>query len=515
MTWPAQVRHVFVRNAIDTRLTLAIGIALIVVITVLAVTGQVLSFGTALVLDYAVRIALLLHVALVIEADPPPTPGGFWATQPRLPSAVATAKLLHVLLVLLLLTAAALVTHVAWHFGSEALWPALGAQFRHATITILPVLLLASLFPSQPRSGIGAAMIGLSYGNLAEQESRSGVSMMRPVWQVVERLPMWAWIPVFVVLIAVFFWRYRRAEMPRRAGIPLTTLVLVPYALLLQRDDVARGQTPTIDATPTLSLTVEPRGDYLAFELQAPQGLPGDAYRLVDWRMVATRKDGTIVQLRGYDEVLHRADDRRAIVRTAGDSLHVIGAPFLSMHDSSSFHDIVGSYSIVGSANFDDVVSARLEGTIESYRMVEVDRFPLRNGLARLQDGRRAALTVYPADTAGPRIALRTKWLAGTTGGRALSFALVNPIQRALLPLRIADSDYHGMGSKRLGFGVMGYDYTFRPAIWTLPIPPVDSAWMAGAEFVVGAPVRAGTMRVSVAGVVTPDSAGALRRRSR
>ncbi len=72
-----------------------------------------------------------------------------------------------------------------------------------------------------------------------------------------------------------------------------------------------------------------------------------------------------------------------------------------------------------------------------------------------------------------------------------------------MLPLRVEGSEFFGIGRMKMGFDVRAHDYTLRPAIWTLPIPPVDSAWLAGAALVVGSPVRSGAVRIRVDGAVT------------
>ncbi len=526
MTWTAQVRHVFLRNLADTWISLAVAVALVAVVAALAVRGQVDDIWSGILLDYAVRLAILIHLALVVQCDPPPYAGSFWATQPREPSAVVTAKFVHALMVLGVLIAAWLVVQSAWHFSGAVGWDAFRAQLRYAAVLVIPVMAMASLFPAKPRAAFGAAFFCLTYGNVAETASRSGVSSMSPLMHGIDILPPWIWVPVIASLCALIVWRYGRVELPPRMELSMMALSIFPFALLLGGKGAPRLRVDDLGAAPSLSLSLETRGDYLSFELQAPRGLPGDAYRLVDWVVIATRRDGSLVRLKGSDDIIRRNVGRRGIVHLAGDSLRIIGGDFLSMHDSASFHDIVGSFGLFDDTNLDDVVSARLEGVIESYRMEQVDRFPLRNGLVLLRDGRRAELTMLRADTAGPGLLLRTKWLGGTgveraawpvaTGMRAseLSFALANPARGSMLPLRVVDSEYFGMGATQLGFGVRAYDYTLRPAIWTIPIPAVDSAWLASADVVVGSPVLTGAIRIRVDGVASaPSSRRAYRSR--
>jgi hypothetical protein len=514
MTWARQVRHVFVRNIADTWESLAVAVGCIALVAAQAALGWVDEFWIGVLVDYAVRLSILFHLAHVVQRDPPPQPGSFWATQPRRSTAVATAKLLQVILIVTIVTASSLIVHSTWGFSGAAQLAALNAQLAYVVILSLAVIMTVALTPAGQRATIGATLLCLSYSTLADQESRSQM-LPGSIREVIDTLPSWIWLLLMAMIVGVFVWRYGRAQLPRHADWPVMALAILPFSLLIRGDPIPRSAVAAVSSAPPLALVLEARSDYLVFDLVAQHGLPGDAYRLVNWSMFATRRDGSAVTLDGFDDILRRDDGRSAVVRPRGDSLHIIGGKFLDMHDSTSFHNLAGSYGVFANDNLGDVVSARLHGTIESYRVAEIDRFPLRSGDAMLHDGHRATLTMLTADTAGPGILLDTKWLSGTTQTRAawpltpgwrareLSFALVNRARGSVLPLRITQSDQSGIGALKIGFGVNEIAYTLRPAIWTPERPSVDSAWLADAEMIVGTPVLVGAVRIEVAGGVT------------
>jgi hypothetical protein len=513
MAWAAQVRHVFARNLADTQVTLAVVIVALTVVATRTVLGVADDFWFDTLSDYGLRLAILFHLASVVQSDPPPTPNSFWATQPREPSAVATAKLLHGVLVLIMLVIAMLIVQGEWHVSGAPRWSDLVVSLTRFVAIVLPVLFIATMYTEASMGRFGAAMLCVSYGNVASMSSESAFELA--LIRASDVLTIWVWIPLSVGIAALVFWRYRHAEQLRAAtGVLGLLLVLSPFALLSRGSGPPPLQVATSSTAPALSMTVVPDDDYLRFELHAPRGLPGDLYRLTNWAMIVTRKNGSTVRLDGFDDVLERRDGRTAAVRLAGDSLPVIGGEFMRMDDSASFRTLVGAHGRITNDDLAGIVVARLEGTIQSYRVNEVDRFPLQNGLAFLKDGRRAALSVTAPDTAGPRISLRTKWLGHSVARRSawpvayrldsqhLSFALINNARGTMLPLRSDSDGWIGTSRQQLGFGASAYNFTLRPRIWTLPKPPVDSAWLAGAELVVGAPVPTSAVRIAVNGVV-------------
>ena len=527
MTWAVQVRHVFMRSLGDTQLSLAVAVVLLTVAVTRTVLGIASDFWLDLLCDYGVRLAILFHLASVVLSDPPPHPTSFWATQPREPSAVATAKLLHGLLMLLMLVTATLIVQSAWHFSGMQRLLTLDAWLTPLVAIALPALVWSAFSIPSRKAVFTSAFLLFNYGNLfnGSQDFLSHTAVGSAFIRLADVLTVWAWLPLSAALAGLLVWRYRQADLQGHfSELFAVVLCLTPFALLMRGTGVLPLRVADASTVPPLSMTVFPGSDYVWFELHAPRGLPGDAYRLVNWALILTRKDGSTTRLDGSDLVLSRRDGRTATVRLAGDSLPVIGEASVRMSDSAGFRDLVSSDGQLTPENISGIVAARLEGTIESYNLSEVDRLPLRNGLAFLENGRRAAVTIMAPDAAGPRISLRTKWLGNSIirhaawpvnnrmDHRHLGFALINTTRGSMLPLRLAEDGWIGTSRQQLGFGVSGFNYTLRPAIWTLPIPPVDSAWLAGAELVVGTPVFTSAVRISVNGIVEQPAPGRTRR---
>ena len=523
MPWRAQVWHVFRQSFADSRVSVAVVVIALAVIVTRSRLGLVDDLWIDMLSDTGVRFAIAFHLSTVIRRNYPSDPVTFWSTQPREPTAVATAVLLHGLLMLVMLSTATVVTQSEWKVGAGTQLPELTELLPVYLFVIMPALVFAMFYPptKMKMTALVPAMLVMNFGNISRIPADTSYhsSWSTAITRVADALTIWAWLPLTACLAALLIWRYRQAEV--RSVAPLYSafvLALVPFALLARGTSAPTHHITPASSAPPLSMTVMPDSDFIRFELHAPRGLPGDTYKLVNWALVVTGTDGKTTRLEGFDDVLSRSDNRMAAVRLSGDSLAIIGGAFARMSDSAGFRDLVGAYNDMSPTEVSGIVAARLEGTIESYRIDEVDRLPLRNGLAFLRNGRRAAMRITAPDTAGPRITVRTRWLGHSRARiaawpvaygmdyRHLSFALVNTSRASMLPLRHTDNDWVGTSRQQLGFGVSGYDYQLRPSIWTLPKPPIDSAWLANAELVVGAPSFLSATRISVIGSIASPS---------
>lgn len=511
MPWIAQVGHVFRRNLADTWVSLTVVVTMVAVFAVRAVIGHRNGYLIEMLLDTGMRFAVVFHLALVVHRDPPPQPASFWATQPRTPSAVATAKVLHALLILAVVLMGTIVVQAAWQVDGEMQRSALALLTRYMAALLLSVLVFAALMPAVPRAAFGAAILPFTYSSLTDNQDRPGMSwpVLDAIFGFLEALPSAVFVSLSVILVGLFAWRYHRAELSKAMSWMFMLAALAPFALNMSTQPSSRDRSGTRLTTPPLAVTFEPRDDFVRLAFNAPRGLPGDLFRLVEWSVSGTHPDGTAYRLDGYEEVFGRQGREHPIVRLDGDVPRTIGDSTVALIDSATFRAFASTLGSDVRRSLRDIVSARVTGLIEAHEVREVERLPLRDGLAFLRDGRRVELTILPHDTSGPGISVRTSWLGDAVavwpvpqGLRAshVSFALVNRIDGSMLPLRIADDTYHGPAALKLGFGVGAFDYELRPLTWTPSAPAVDSTWLASAELVVGAPVFTGSFTIDVEG---------------
>lgn len=156
MTWFQQVRHVFVRDLRRSAVVLSVYVALLGIAVARAVEwpGAIHSFQQPMVLFVGLSAAVI--IARVVLADSPTRITAFWALQPLQSSAVATAKLLYVLVLLVLCAAAVVLALTSWDLPALAIDSAAIRVFP-VTLLLLGTALIASACVSRIAVGIVAA----------------------------------------------------------------------------------------------------------------------------------------------------------------------------------------------------------------------------------------------------------------------------------------------------------------------------------------------------------------------
>lgn len=526
MTWPSQVRHVFVRDLRESWQSLAIVAVSIAVPMVLSVRAVSLSLGADMTIETLKTVVILHHLAQSVTTDPPQGSGSFWRTQPLDGSAVAVAKLLHVGLLLLVLAIALRISHVAWNIAGDNSNSIIATTMMTTVGRLLPVLLAASLYGAVPRAAFSVTMLCYVYGRFVQDLPDSffrwpgKAGMLEAVYQA----PDWIRYAVLLGAASVLIWRYRLTEVSRRQKAIVVLATVAPFGVLISRPSALGAPTANTSEAPRIEMSGGADHGYARMVLRAPNGLPFDRHRLVDVTVTAELRNGSRITLSPYDSDLNRRDQREAPIRLADGASTVFGDFLMDLRTSSEYHVVASLRDSRDEKRFrDSVVRYILDGTLLSYALEEIDRVPVRGGQVARRDGRSIMVTFAPSDSTGLLVGLTTKWLTRDERQRSawpdqpasafdLAFALVNRDSRAMLPLRRDVNDGSNRSGSSMGLSVAEVGYTLTPYAWAAGRPHVDPAWLARSELVVGAPVLMSAVRIHVEGAPRADAAMGVTR---
>ena len=176
MSWWSQVRHVFTRDLRRTWMSLGIFIATLCVAVARAVEWPPLMRDATVGVGILVVMCAAVVVARAVLADEPMRADAFWAIQPLHASAVATSKLVYVLLLLMLCALAVLVTRSAWNLPPLEIEMASIGLFPVLTLILLGVAIVAAVCIDFTRACVAVvAAIGIaSLSDMREWEMTPG-----------------------------------------------------------------------------------------------------------------------------------------------------------------------------------------------------------------------------------------------------------------------------------------------------------------------------------------------------
>ena len=517
MIWRRQVWHVFRKDCRAAWPVYAVLVALVFANALVAAARgpriDPVTSGVWLMMLLVYAIAAV--TAVVLRADLVASPTAFWATLPIAPSAMATAKLAAIAVIIITMTGAVVATAVQWHTG---------AAFILATLPRLAGTVLA------------ASGLGLAYGITSKERPQFGwvmfVVLQAWIWGNVLKGEQGAtWVPrlisampsvMWLAVAALFVWAYRRLYVAREAPLRLQALVgcaaLAPWLMLVRSASVPPrvAPAPMSNVMSARALWNPATEDRLEIAITTGDADTGRMRALEDGVVIAELRDGTTVRLPLHEEHLERLDHRVPPVVPASGAPAVIGS--LPPRTDSVRHESFWVSHQTAPTPVHDVVRFIVEGRLVDYEVREVDRFPVRPVETPPRDGllTTVRLSRSSADTAGPRIQLDARWLRMPERQKSpwalppalsfwhLAFSLVSPELEQELPLRVTNTDGFAGGYGIPGLHASDLQWTLRPVTWSIGRPPVSGEWLERALVLVGTPVFHSAVRVRAIATISP-----------
>lgn len=498
MTWSRQVWHVFRKDLRTNRVIGIVALVMLLAMSAASLRGFDPNSFQLLIASSMLPGVLFVYMIQPVFFDQPARGDVFWATQPLRPDAVAAAKLLHILLVILLLAIGMAAVLIAWRVDATAVPRLVGAKVGTLLCIAIPAAHFATLALDRAgnagmktRLAFAAAIILIPLA-LAERSSRM-------VQQVVTGIPTVVYALALLAAIGLLVRTYQLRERSRTVSVAST----ICCALLLAstfRDAAARPEkAPGSAGIGAVSFTPSfDRNEGLRLRITIAQDDPGTVQALADATVTAILRDGSRVAIPMRRARLNRDNGLALRFVTAGEATP---AATPVARQRTTFDP---TYVWLGDTRLDVTQVERLEldGTVETHLLHVFERYSLRDGSLARANGTEVRLhtDLFSSDTAGPLVDVRkrqlplardaTAWVSDPGGERLdVSFALTDssPARRTHVMVKENVSSSDGPPTL-LGLGVSSTTYTLRIAAWNPTAPPVDSAWLANASLIVATP---------------------------
>ncbi len=501
MTWSAQVWHVF-RKDLVTRWT---GILFFAVMLLVSMTDVVSAVETpwAAFSSIALPGAFAGIVIGAIATDQPARSDVFWATQPLRPDAVATAKLLYVLLIVLIAMTSTVVALRYFHVGTAALITAVGGRLWLVLCYAIPVAHLATisidrLDPNGRRARIVVLMLVLLAVVVAT------IGRAEPVMQVIRALPTALYVLAFLGGVALFVRSYQlreRSPFVSGASIVCSLLMLASMVASTTPDraaPVAAAAPVTVDsASVAFTALRDSNTGSMRVTLNHADVQAGMLYRLATGTLTVVMRDGSrMSMLLGSRWMSVRPGGPR---QAPGIALAGADSTARAPREPTVFDEIRLLPPAFERLRQDSVSRLLLDWTLETHQLHEVARFPLRDTLPHRDNGAEVQCISGEAkvDGRGLEIEVNVRWLPlvlpsswwdrTEAMGRSV-FALHDGSAMTLTPL-VARSFHSGKGTPdQFGRRVASAGYTLRVDTAFGANPDTDLASVATSQMVVAVP---------------------------
>lgn len=525
MSWLAQVGHVLKKDVRQHRW--------MIVITLLALAGAVteamgwgggsvrfpLTSPFTLVPSISgattFLVAGLLLVAFLVQGDSPARTDTFWVPRPLSPSAVVAAK---VALAGFLLVVLPLVWEVT-AIGIHHVWSArvvgiLGRSVLVQTALLAAVAVVAALTPDL-RTFVVAFLVAVfawSGATTFMRQAMTGLSRGGGTGPTLVEATVWL---VGGLALVAYQYRVRDTRHALRVFAVPALLCLGGGAAFSAARPLALGAGSVSEPAATPDLRVDSirlerppswsgRGSWYAQVHVEPVGGHSDyEYMIIAPRLRVFLPDGSRTTLQPRSAGQDLTDPW---VPSAG--LTWLGYDPTARPPRSAVTFLVPTDLV--KALSDPRTRFSVEGQILVHAPVELGPLPMRVGATAVTDRGRWRLMAFENEQGHPRVRVRYDGVASrlTEGGwmtSSLALTLVNPLRHEAIDVR--QSDDTSNNSHNLVF--MGewwsaYSMTLVPNPWrgmAVPVPPVDDAWLDGAELYVTNWVPTERYRVSTAPV--------------
>jgi hypothetical protein len=251
MTWAGQVRVVFAKDVRHVWWMLGL-LAVVIAMTASRMTVAQPEIGASFGwYDTFIPLFILWIVLAVVRADPPATSTAFWATQPLVTSAVATAKLLQAVIVTGMVLGGVTLILRWWGIAWRDVPTTLMVTATGTMTLALATAVLATVGANVRGVLVGMALIAASLFTLVKwlPVSPSGLSadLARALWALLFAAD---------VLLLLRLYRLREVSVPWQAGgIFLGAGTILVAIAAAQASPFA--MTPGV-VVPQLSMTVDP-----------------------------------------------------------------------------------------------------------------------------------------------------------------------------------------------------------------------------------------------------------------
>ena len=494
MSWWSQVRHVFTRDLRRTWMALGIYALMLCVAVARAVEWPPMMRDATVAVGMLVVLCAAVVVAVAVLADQPMRADAFWAVQPLHASAVATSKLVHVLLLLLLCGLAMLVTLSSWNLQPLDLGRTNTEVFPVFALLLLGVAMVAAVCVDFIRVGVVVlAAIGIAFFiDMRQWEMTFGT-----YWALALLLLLGATV--------LFVQRYRDRRSPRMArgvalGTGMVAMVFPVFAARIGPGDANDGSVPrhALDEV-ALSLPVVAMPACETGRLIVPLGVVaplGWRIGLMKPSLDVTLDDGATVSL-SAPGWMQLAGSQGPMLPTIRDraNVSVIGG------DGDQSAQQIQIAFVVPAAD-----SARTCGHIARLAMrlwvttttgTEVLRVPLQGQARAVAPGFRARVTAATLEDATVAITARVSMLSNEFAEQrhdlaALDFALLNHERGEMVRLSSPRSDAESSVSELPGLRHMASTLDLEPYISRMARLSGLQSWRDSAVLIVTLPVERG-----------------------
>jgi len=474
MTWSAQVWHVLRKDLV----TKWPGILFFAGMLLVSMTDVVSAVETPWAAFSSIALPGAFAGIIIggIAPDLPARSDVFWATQPLRPDAVATAKLLYLLLIVLIGITSTVVALRFFHVETATLITAVGARLWLVLCFTIPVAHLATIFTDRPDPNGGKArLVMLTLVLLVVVVVMTGRA--EPVMQVIRAIPTALYVLAFLGGVALFVRTYQlreRSALVSGATIVCSSLMLASMLASTTPDRYAPGAAAapvTVDsASAAFTAVHDSNTGSMRITLDHADVEAGMVYRLAAGTLTMVMRDGSRTAM--------QVENRWMPVRMRGPrpALRIALAGEVSTAREPRERTVFDEIRFVREFDRlrqDSVARLILDWTLETHQLHEVSRFPLLDTLPRRDKGAEVQCISGEAkvDGSGPEIQVNVRWLPlvlptswwrRTEDMGRIVFALRDGSSATLIPLEVRS--FHGGKGTADQFGrrVSSAGYTLR-----------------------------------------------------